>query len=107
MEEITDKSTLKEAETPTEVVVNKVEPVLNQPKVIFKLMKVGDNCALLNVRKEPILESEVITQIKSGVTVNVNLDKSTSDFFYVASEVIDLEHKKPIHGYCKKEFVIE
>ena len=107
MEEITDKNTLKEVETPTEVVVNKVEPVLNQPKVIFKFMKVGDNCALLNVRKDPSLESEVIAQIKSGVTVNVNLDKSTSDFFYVASEVIDLEHKKPIHGYCKKEFVIE
>ena len=106
MEEITDKNTLKEVETPTEVVVNKVEPVLNQPKVIFKFMKVGDNCALLNVRKDPSLESEVIAKINSGATINVNLDKSTSDFFYVASEVIDSEHKKPIHGYCKKDFLV-
>jgi uncharacterized protein YgiM (DUF1202 family) len=106
MEEPVEKSISTEAETLTEVVVNKVEPVLNQPKVIFKLMKVGDNCALLNVRKEPSLESEVIAKINSGATINVNLDKSTSDFFYVASEVIDSEHKKPIHGYCKKDFLV-
>ena len=107
MEEPVEKSTSTEIETPTEVVVNKVEPVVKQPKVIFKFMKVGDNCTRLNVRKDPSLESEVIAKINSGATINVNLDKSTPDFFYVASEVIDSEHKKPIHGYCKKEFVIE
>lgn len=90
-----------------EVPENNPEPYVKPIKVLFKSMQVGNNCEMLNVRKLASLESDVIRTLSKGSLVNVNLEKSTDDFYYVASEIIDSEHKIPIHGYCKKEFLVE
>ena len=83
------------------------EPYVKPIKVIFKSMQVGNKCEMLNVRQLASLESDVIRTLAKGSTVNVNLEKSTDDFYYVASEIVDSEHKTPIHGYCKKDFLVE
>ena len=90
-----------------EVPVTNPEPSIRPNKVIFKFMKVGDNCELLNVRRSASLDSESFMKLKKGAVVNVNLERSTDDFYYVASEIIDSEHKTPIHGFCKKDFLVE
>ena len=77
------------------------------PKVLFKEMKVQMNRILLNVRKEPNIESEVISQLSNGTRVNVNLDKSTNDFYYVASKITEAGVKVPVHGYCAKAYIHE
>ena len=83
------------------------EPIAKPNKIIFKSMQVGNKCEMLNVRQLASLESGVIRVLTKGAIVNVNLEKSTDDFYYVASEIIDSEHKTPIHGYCKKDFLFE
>lgn len=83
------------------------EPHVKPIKVIFKSMTVGGKCDVLNVRRLASLDSESFMKLKKGSVVNVNLEKSTDDFYYVASEIIDSEHKTPIHGYCKKDFLFE
>ena len=83
------------------------EPYVKPIKVIFKSMTVGGKCDVLNVRRLASLDSESFMKLKKGSVVNVNLEKSTNDFYYVASEIIDSEHKTPIHGYCKKDFLFE
>ena len=94
--------------TTTEEVPQIDQEVFVKPvKVIFKSMRVGNNCEQLNVRKEASLESGVLRVIPKGTLVNVNLEKSTDDFYYVASEIIDKEHKTPIHGFCKKDYLVE
>lgn len=98
MEENSSETVVKEQETIQ-------EPVIKPIKVIFKTMKVT-GCDLLNVRMAPSLDSEIKMQLKRGSTVNVNLDKSNDDYYYVASETSNPEQKIPIHGFCKKDFLI-
>ena len=90
-----------------EVIETNPEPFVRPNKIIFKSMQVGNKCEMLNVRQLASLESDIIRTLAKGSTVNVNLEKSTDDFYYVASEIIDSEHKTPIHGYCKKDFLFE
>ena len=90
-----------------EVLETNPEPIARLNKIIFKSMRVGNKCATLNVRQLASLESGVIRVLAKGAIVNVNLEKSTDDFYYVASEIIDSEHKTPIHGFCKKDFLVE
>ena len=99
MEENMSESITKEPETQS-------EPVIRSTKAFFRTMKVF-NCDLLNVRKLASPDAEVLTQLPKGSLVNVNLDKSTEEYYYVASEITDQEHKIPIHGFCKKSFLIE
>lgn len=84
-----------------------VDPTVQKQKVIFVQMKVNQNCSLLNVRKEPSLKSDIICELKQGTVLNINLEKSTEEFYYVASQIIDTITKNPIHGYSKKEFISE
>lgn len=72
----------------------------------FRLMKVGEVKSGLNVRKAPSMDAEVMLILKRGQSVNVNLAKSTTDFYYVAS-IVDGETKIPVHGFCKREFILE
>ena len=100
MEQDNFETTSSEVESAPEVLVKPV-------KVLFKSMRVSDKCQVLNVRKSPSIESDVLRLLMSGAIVNVNVEKSTEDFYYVASEIIDSEHKIPIHGFCKKEFIVD
>ena len=72
----------------------------------FRLMHVGEVKSGLNVRKAPSMQSEVMLILKKGQAINVNLAKSTNDFYYVAS-IVDGETKIPVHGFCKREFILE
>ena len=99
MEENIIETTKKEPET-------QLEPILRPNKVFFRTMKVS-NCDILNVRKIASPDAEIITKLLKGSLVNVNIDRSTEDYFYVASEIKDPEHKIPIHGFCKKSFLVE
>ena len=107
MEEKYDVTIPEVPETNPEWPVSKPEPSVKPIKVIFKSMTVGGKCDVLNVRRLASLDSESFMKLKKGSVVNVNLEKSTNDFYYVASEIIDSEHKTPIHGYCKKDFLFE
>ena len=72
----------------------------------FRLMHVGEVKSGLNVRKAPSMDSEAMLILKRGQAINVNLVKSTNDFYYVAS-IVDGETKIPVHGFCKREFILE
>lgn len=92
----------------TQKVIDSPNDLTNKPpKVIFKEMKVEMNRILLNVRQEPSIESKVISQLFNGTKINVNLDKSTRDFYYVASKSTDSGVKIPVHGYCARAYIHE
>lgn len=95
------------SETTQKVIDNPNNLANKPPKVIFKEMKVEMNRILLNVRQEPSIESKVISQLFNGTKINVNLDKSTRDFYYVASKITDSGIKIPVHGYCARAYIHE
>ena len=72
----------------------------------FRLMRVGEVKNGLNVRKEPSMASDVMLILKRGQQININVAKSTTEFYYVAS-IVDGETKIPVHGFCKREFILE
>ena len=95
-----------------EEVKSSVEQNTDRPKVTFVKMKVSDKCQSLNVRKEPSLTSEILRELKSGTILNINLEKSTNNFYYVASTISVINsngeiNKTPIHGYSLKEYICE
>lgn len=51
-------------------------------------------CSYLNVRKEPNITSEVVAILDKGDTVNIDLTKSTNEFYAVDG------------GYCIKKYII-
>ena len=83
-----------------------MEQQTNMIESKFRLMCVGEVKNGLNVRKAPSMASEVILILKRGQRVNINIAKSTSEFYYVAS-IVDGETKIPVHGFCKREFILE
>lgn len=83
-----------------------MEQQVNTIESKFRLMHVGEVKSGLNVRKAPSMDSEAMLILKRGQQVNVNIAKSTTDFYYVAS-IVDGETKIPVHGFCKREFILE
>lgn len=61
---------------------------------------VVSNCVKLNVRREPSVDSEVITIIESSTEVLVNKDESTEDWYKVY-----LTDGNGVEGFCMKEFI--
>ena len=59
---------------------------------------VNDSCTVLNVRKEPSLEAEIICSINSGSKLVVDKAGSTDDWFKVCTET-------GAEGFCMKEYV--
>ena len=55
-------------------------------------------CEKLNVRKEPSINSEVVFQFPCNMEVEILVDKSTEDWFYVCNAA-------GIEGFCMKKYV--
>lgn len=55
----------------------------------------------LNVRKNPSKDSEVVCIITKDLSVTVNYDESTEDFYKVYVNVDNV----PYEGFCMKEFI--
>ena len=98
VDENVQETLLKETNTPSEVQVK-------VPKVIFKEMKVKMSKMLLNIRKEPNLNSDVISQVSNNTRLNINLEKSNDEYYYVASKIMVNGTKIPVHGYCPRLYI--
>lgn len=55
-------------------------------------------CEKLNVRKEPSINSEVVFQFPCNMEVEIFVDKSTKDWFYVCNAA-------GIEGFCMKKYI--
>ena len=55
-------------------------------------------CEKLNVRKEPSINSDVIFQFPCNMEVEIFIDKSTEDWFYVCNAA-------GIEGFCMKKYI--
>lgn len=70
------------------------EKKVSETKTTFRVIK---GCKLLNVRKEPSLDSVVVGVLREGEAF-VSTKSSLTNGFYKVS-------KGHLVGYCKKEFV--
>ena len=78
-------------------VIKQVEPVVENSE-----MKIGfvTGCSKLNVRCEPWPKAPIICEIEQNTEVEIDMAKSTSDFYkvYLASG---------IEGFCVKTYITE
>ena len=56
------------------------------------------DCNMLNVRKEPSIESEVLCEISWSTELMVYEDESTDEFYKICTA-------SGIEGYCMKKFI--
>lgn len=56
--------------------------------------------AMLNVRKEPTKESDIVTTIRPNEEVKIDIKRSTSDWFRIRT-------KNGVEGFCMREYVVE
>ena len=69
----------------------------NKQKAVEPKLGVIVGCTMLNMRKEPSKDSDVVTILSKSDSVQVYLDESTEDFYKV--RIVDKE------GYCVKDFI--
>lgn len=91
--EVTEETVI---ETSTEEVV--VEEVIDQCDETTHGVVIADR---LNVRKEADRDGDVVTIISKGTGVEVNLTKSTEEFYHVTV----LVNNEFVDAYCVKEFI--
>ena len=85
----------KEMEVVDKLVEVKEEIKVEEPKA--QMVQGVVNCALLNIRSKPSLNSKVETIISRGQVIAINLDKSTPNFYSV--------YYDGISGFCMKQFI--
>ena len=80
----------------SESVEETIDEISNEPKY-----KVGfvENCCKLNVRSGPSIESDVICTITVGDMVEIDMSKSTSEWFNICTEA-------GIEGFCMSEYIL-
>lgn len=79
------------------------DPILDDATEIIEDMakeKVGivTDCLKLNIRKEPDMDSEVVTTVSCLDELRIDLETSTNDWYAVCTAV-------GIEGFCMKKFV--
>ena len=74
------------------------DPAVEEPKVENKIIGVVTNCAKLNVRKEPVADAEILTEIPLAAEVQVDVLKSTEGFYKVCTGA-------GVEGYCVKDYI--
>lgn len=87
------------AEVVTEETAN-VEVEVDEPveeKAAESLIGVV-NCKLLNIRKKPSAESEVVTAVPADTVLMIEPDKSSEEWYKVYTEA-------GVEGFCMKKFV--
>lgn len=72
-----------------------VEEAQVAPKTIYGTVV---NCSMVNVRKEPKKDAEVVATIKRNSTVVIDQEASSNDFYKVCTA-------SGIEGFCMKEFI--
>lgn len=98
-------SNMNEAETNavTDIVVEPVsteateetKPIIDtKPEIIYGKV-VG--CTKLNVRKEPIVTSDIVRTVNKDEKIVINMDKSNDEFYSVRLGAIK--------GYCMKKYI--
>ena len=76
----------------------KEEPILDiEAKPEPKIGSVVD-CKMLNVRKEPSIESEVLCEISWSTELMIYEEESTDEFYKICTA-------SGIEGYCMKKFI--
>lgn len=73
----------------------KVEENVDEQKPVVGIV---EDCAKLNLRKEPSLEAYILTEVLSGSTLLINEEESTDEFYKVCTA-------SGLEGYCMKTFV--
>lgn len=81
-----------------DVVVEKNETTVKQPKVREPRNGIVVDCVKLNVRKSPSADATVITEIPVGTKVQIIDEESTKDFHHVCTAT-------GIDGFCMKKFI--
>lgn len=83
-------------ETDLEIEVD--ESVSAAGPVSETLIGVVDNCKLLNIRKEPSKQAEVVCVVEPETVLMIDVEKSTNRWHKVYTEA-------GVEGFCMKEFV--
>ena len=55
------------------------------------------NCTKLNIRVKPASDADVVCVLNAGTKLEIDVDRSTSDWFKVSTAGVD--------GYCMRRFV--
>lgn len=84
----------------TEELQNGVEEVVETPVEEVKVETVGvvDDCTMLNVRKEPDAEAEIVCVLKVQSEVTIDEKESTKDFYKICTAA-------GAEGFCMKKFI--
>ena len=85
---------------PVERAVEQVSDEVVEEVVELKpMIGVVANCAKLNVRKKPSLNSEAVAVLDAGVEVGIAIDESANDFYkiYYLADAVE--------GYCMKKYI--
>lgn len=91
------KEEVNEEVTPIEAPVEETveEPVVEET---VQIIGVVTGCSRLKVRQEPNTDADVIGVIEEGTEVEIDEEKSTSDFYKVYTAV-------GFVGFCMKKFI--
>lgn len=98
-ESVVEEQEVQVVEEPVEV---EVPGMVNEPEEVVEVevAKVGvvANCKLLNVRRKPSLDADILIIINESDEVIVDDEESTDDFYKVLTE----SGRK---GYCVKKYI--
>lgn len=95
------ESTQEQEETNTPKVKNKK---VVEPKPLILEDGVVRDCTNLRVRKGASIKSEIVTEIRRGTIVQVDLENSTETFYKVIVPATSRGQKR-IEGYCLKDYI--
>lgn len=100
VEEVRSEETTKATEETkkSEVAQETTETVIDGPSPLYGLVS---NCERLRIREKPDKNAEILTVINAGETVEIDKDRSTSNFY----SVIAVVSGKSYEGYCMKDFI--
>lgn len=82
----------------TDLKIDIDESVSAADPVSETLIGVVDNCKLLNIRKEPSKQAEVVCVVEPETVLMIDVDESTAGWHKVYTEA-------GVEGFCMKEFV--
>lgn len=75
-----------------------VETIVEEVPEMTTKIGVVDNCYMLNVRKEPNVDANIICVIKVSDTVEIIEDESTDEFYKVCTAA-------GATGFCMKKYI--
>lgn len=92
---VMDVASFDVEDTIVETTEPEVEIEATEAEEATEVVGVVCNCAMLNVRKNPDIKSDVVTVISAGDEVIIDTELSTDDWYFVCNE----------SGYCMKKYI--